>query len=187
MTVTEPSPEADRQRLDGVADADSSEAHGEQVLTYRGLFDREYTPMVRLAFLMLGSNEAAEDTVQEAFARLHSRWDRVDNPGGYLRISVVNGCRSALRRRRVQQRREAELRPPVEVTTHDVEASSVMEADEVFDALARLSTKQRAAVVLRFYVDLPETEIASILGVRPGTVKSLLSRGLSQLRKVIEP
>ena len=143
--------------------------------SFETVFDREYAAMVRLAFLLVDSNEVAEEVVQDAFARLHERWDRVSNPGGYLRTSVVNGARD------IQRRRQRERRLPVEAPEQ-----AALGADHLLDVLATLPTKRRAALVLRYYDDLSEAEIASVLGVRPGTVKSMLHRGLAQLREVIE-
>ena len=114
--------------------------------------------------------------MQEAFAKVFERWSRLDEPGGYLRTAVVNGARSELRKREVRRRigltRRA-LPPPVE-------------QDYLIDALETLPPKQKTALVLRFYGDLSEKEIAEAMGVRPGTVKSTTSRGLAALRKAIE-
>jgi RNA polymerase sigma-70 factor (sigma-E family) len=142
------------------------------------LFGAQYGPMVRLAHVLTGSNAVAEDLVQDCFVRLHRHWERTDNPGGYLRVSVVNACRSWHRsrfRERARLRRLAAGDQPVS-----------LEARELLDALARLSYPQRAALVLRYYEGMREREIADALGCPPGTVKSHLYRGLEQLRKVIE-
>ena len=145
------------------------------------LFAREYAPMVRLAVLLLGNEEEAEEVVQEAFAAVHERWDRLDRPGGYLRRCVVNRCRDLQRRRLVLRRlRRAQAPAPA------AEATQELGADDLFDALAVLAPRRRAAVVLRFYEGRTEAEIAEVLGVRPGTVKSLLHRALAQLREVLE-
>lgn len=143
--------------------------------TVEALFAAEYAPMVRVAFLVVG--DGAEEVVQDAFARVIERWDRLDRPAAYLRTCVVNGCRDQLRRRRVALRRLAQRSP---------QADADLGADHLLDALAVLSPLRRAAVVLRYYADLPEAEIAEALGVRPGTVKSMLHRSLAQLREVIE-
>jgi RNA polymerase sigma-70 factor (sigma-E family) len=141
------------------------------------LFRREYVPMVRVAVLLLGNEAEAEEVVQDAFALVHERWDRLDRPGGYMRGCVVNRCRDILRRRGIAQRlrRRAE---PTEVAE--------LETDHLLDALAVLPSKRRAAVVLRYYDGCSEREIAGILGVRPGTVKSMLHRALAQLREVVD-
>ncbi len=140
------------------------------------LYRREYVPMVRLAHLITGSNEVAEDVVQEAFVRMYRNWDRADQPGAYLRTIVVNGCRTWHRRRRLE--RERLPRPG--------SAGVDAEVHELLDALARLGVRQRTALVLRFYLDMSEAEVAQVLGCRPGTVKSLVHRGLRQLEEVIE-
>jgi RNA polymerase sigma-70 factor (sigma-E family) len=143
--------------------------------SFEVLYAEEVDAMARLAYLMVGSPEQAEELVHDAFARLYERWDRVDNPGGYLRTCVVNSCRDTLRRRGVERRA---------VTAAQADAQPT---DFLADALAALPYRQRAAIVLRFYEDRSEADIAEVLGVRPGTVKSLLHRGLAQLREVIEP
>jgi RNA polymerase sigma-70 factor (sigma-E family) len=140
------------------------------------LYQQEYGPMVRLAHLLTGSNEAAEDLVQDSFVRMYRRWDRVDQPAAYLRTTVVNRCNSWHRRRRMEEERSP--RPPLDTIDS--------EARELLDALAHLGVRQRTALVLRFYADLPEVEIARALGCRPGTVKSLVHRGLRQLEGMIE-
>ena len=75
--------------------------------TFEALYADEVDAMARLAFLMVGSEDQAEELVHDAFARLYERWDRVDNPGGYLRTCVVNGCKDRLRRRGVERRHPA--------------------------------------------------------------------------------
>ena len=141
------------------------------------VFVREYLPMVRLATLLLGTEAEAEEAVQDAFAIVHERWDRLTRPGGYLRSCVVNRCGDILRRRTLARRL---LRAtPVE--------NAHLGADHLLDALATLPPKRRAAIVLRYYEGCSEAEIADVLGVRPGTVKSMLHRALAQLREVIEP
>jgi RNA polymerase sigma factor (sigma-70 family) len=140
------------------------------------LFVAEYEAMVRVAFLIVGSRADAEDVAQDAFARVHLRGDRVDRPGAYLRRCVVNGALDVLRRRKLADRVRA-LR---------AEDSTALGADELSDALAALPDRQRAALVLRFYQGLSEREVAEALGVRPGTAKSLVHRGLANLREVIE-
>lgn len=145
-------------------------------VSFAALFAEQYEPMVRVALLMLGSRVEAEDVVQDAFARVHVRFGRLDNPGGYLRRCVVNRATDRLRRRRLE-RRVGLLRG---------EPSSELAADEMGDALLRLPPRRRAVVVLRFYAGLPEREIADLLGIQIGTVKSSLHRALAQLREVIE-
>jgi RNA polymerase sigma-70 factor (sigma-E family) len=143
------------------------------------LVAREYAPMLRLAVLIVDDEGDAEEVVQEAFAAVHERWDRLDRPGGYLRGCVVNRARDVLRRRyrAARFRRSAPSRhEPAELG-----------ADHLLDALDTLTPTRRAAVVLRYYEGRSEAEIAELLGVRPGTVKSMLHRALAQLREEIEP
>ena len=137
---------------------------------------QSYKPLVRLAFLLTSSIETAEDLVQDALARTHTRWSRVDQPDAYVRRAVVNACNSYHRRR---FRERAHPQPPAEPVR--------MDTDELFDVLADLPARMRAAIVLRYYQDLPEREIAELLGCAPGTVRSLIHRALARLRLVIEP
>ncbi len=147
--------------------------------TIEDLFEEAYRPMVRLALVMTGSNEVAEDLVQDCFARLHGRWEHVENPGGYMRISVVNACKAWFRSRDRERKRMQLVGAGEQVLS--------LETKEMLDALEALSPQQRAAIVLRYYEDLSEAEIAEALGCPPGTVKSHIHRGLAQLRKVVEP
>jgi RNA polymerase sigma factor (sigma-70 family) len=140
------------------------------------LWRREYPVMVRLARALVDSPDRAEEIVQDAFAHTLRRYDKLTNPGGYLRTSVINGARGELRKREVRRR----IKPPTTPT-------STPPADEYLtDALAGLSPRRRIVLVLRFYADMPDDEIAEHLGVRPATVRSLAARGLSDLREVIE-
>lgn len=148
------------------------------VTGFIALYDEAYVPMVRLAHLLTGSNEAAEEIVQEAFAQAFRRFDRLDNPGAYVRRSVVNGSHSWHRRRR-SERRALERTGASNDDGHTA-------GGELTDALAALPFRQRAALVLRFYEDRSTAGVADALGCRPGTAKSLVSRGLQQLREVIE-
>lgn len=135
----------------------------------------EYPALVRLAFLLTGSTAIGEDLVQEAFVSLLRRWETVNNPRAYVRACVVNGAKGHLRRRAVERRHL--LDPPRPVASPEI--------DEMWDLLAGLSPRRRAALVLRFYEDLPIAEIAKVMGVRPGTVKSLIHRGLESLREML--
>jgi RNA polymerase sigma-70 factor (sigma-E family) len=136
-----------------------------------------FVPMVRLAVAITGSEAAAEDIVHDAFLRVHARWLHVDSPNAYLRVVVVNACRSA-HRRRLRERR---------IAAREAATVAHLDADEMFDALLGLPFRQRAALVLRYYEDLSDADIARVLDCRPGTVASLIHRGLAQLRRVIEP
>jgi RNA polymerase sigma-70 factor (sigma-E family) len=139
------------------------------------LYAEAYRPMVRLALLLTGSPAQVEELVQDAFVRVYRQWHRVESPRAYLRQAVVNACWSHRRRRA----RELRHGPGAAARAATVDP----EANLMRDALSRLSDRQRKAVVLRYYEDLSEAEIAAVLGCRPGTVKSLLSRGLARLRR----
>lgn len=131
--------------------------------------------MVRLAALMVGSRAIAEEIVQDAFASVSERWDGLHRPGGYLRTAVVNGCAQALRRRSVEDRhRMVEPAVPDEIPERLIELRS---------ALDRLTDRQRIVVVLRYFADLSDREIARALDVRPATVRSLAHRALNALRR----
>lgn len=138
-----------------------------------------WRPMVRLAVSLVDDPAVAEDVAQEAFARTMLRWSSLDDPVTYLRRAIVNRSRSELRKRRVRRRavRAPVLAPPGEPEVDDV----------VLRALRGLSPKRRAVVALRFYEDLTEPEIARVLGVRVGTVKSTLHTALAQLREELAP
>jgi RNA polymerase sigma-70 factor (sigma-E family) len=142
------------------------------------LYAAQHGPMCRLAFLLTGSSDVAADVVQDAFVTLHRKWSAVREPEAYLRRVVVNGCRSHFRRRARERDRAAEAAGPEAVD---------LEADEISDVLAALPHRQRAALVLRYWHGCSEREIADALGCRPGTVGSLVHRGLAALREVIEP
>jgi RNA polymerase sigma factor (sigma-70 family) len=140
------------------------------------LFVREVEPMIRLAVSLVDTRERAEEIVQDAFERTLMAWRRLDRPGAYLRLAVINGCRSELRRRRVVRSAPSQAIDDRLAYTAD---------SDLLEALGRLTPKRRIALTLRFYADLPEAEIAEMMGVRLGTVKSLVSRGLADLRKVV--
>ncbi|MFZ2059030.1 MAG: SigE family RNA polymerase sigma factor [Acidimicrobiales bacterium] len=137
------------------------------------LYRSERDRMVRMALLLVGSAADAEELVQESFVRVASARRPIDNLPAYLRTTVVNLSRSHLRRLRVQRRQPAT--PPRLVEDPEL--------DETWDAVCRLPFRQRAAVVLRYYQDLSEAEIARLLDCRPGTVKSNLHHALARLRK----
>lgn len=136
--------------------------------------------MVRLALLLVDDLDTAEDVVQDAFAALHRRWKSLATPEvavGYLRVSVVNGSRSVLRRRRTVRRNPA---PDDSVTTVDGADAAALLADEhreVLAAIRSLPDRQREVIVLRYWADLSEPEVARALGISIGAVKSNASRG----------
>ena len=140
-------------------------------------FYREaYPSAVRLAWLLTHDHSAAEDIVQDAFVRLHPRLATVEHPTAYLRAAIANGCRD---RARSASRARAGLRR-ISLTA---EESSIDRPSELLDAIARLPYKHRVVLALRYWADLPEAEIAEVVGVRPATVRSITVRALARLKK----
>ena len=150
------------------------------------LYDAAAVGLLRLAYLMLGDRPSAEDVVQDAFFGLYRNWARLadhDRALAYVRSSVLNGCRSALRRRAVG-RRLTTYQPPA--ASAEATALGYEERREVMQAVRRLPDRQREALVLRFYLDLPDAEIARIMGLRPSSVRSATHRALKALGLSLE-
>jgi RNA polymerase sigma factor (sigma-70 family) len=143
---------------------------------FDSLYRAEHLAMLRLGFLLTGNRDVAAEVVHDAFVRTYQRWDSLDRPGAYLRTSVVNGCNDH-HRRRIRRRTD-----PVADVGDRLDPNADRHDEHLADAIAHLRPKRRAAIVLRYYLDLPQREIAEALGVREGTVKSLLHRGLADLR-----
>jgi len=139
--------------------------------------------LFRLAFVITGNRADAEDAVQDALSRALPRWDRIrraDDPDAYVRRMVINAHTSWWRTFR---RRES---PVAEVWIDEASRPDVEEQDRVWQACLRLPTDQRVAVVLRYYEQRDYAEIADLTGVREGTVRSRVSRGLVALRTELE-
>ncbi len=141
---------------------------------------------VRLAVLLVDDQASAEDVVQDAFTRLAGRLDQLREPAaalGYLRTSVVNGSRSALRRRRTARAYE----PPLEPQAAPDDALVLAEEHrEVLEALDRLAPRQREVLVLRYWAGLSEVEIAEACRISRGAVKSTASRALDALEQIVK-
>jgi RNA polymerase sigma-70 factor (sigma-E family) len=140
--------------------------------------------LTRLAFIVLGDRQSAEDVVQEAFCGLFRAWDRLPedtNVLGYLRVSVVNGCRTVIRRRK--RTPQSMAIPPAP----SAEAAMLVgeERRAAVAALRRLPPRQREALVLRYFADLPEQETAEAMGISRGTVKSTTARALAALGRML--
>jgi RNA polymerase sigma-70 factor (sigma-E family) len=155
------------------------------------LYESSALGLIRMAYVMLGDLPSAEDVVQEAFCGLYRRWDRLASTEGalsYVRTSVLNGCRSALRRRAVRrgfvQHRILADEPPA--ASAETVALGGEERQEVIRALARLPHRQREVLVLRFYAELPDEQIARAMGIRPGTVRSTAFRALDALGRALK-
>jgi RNA polymerase sigma-70 factor (sigma-E family) len=151
------------------------------------LYLRHADGAIRLAYLLTGDAALAEDLVQDAFVRVAGRLAHLRDPGAfdaYLRRTVVNLARSHLRRRKLERGYLERVRHEASPETVATEGS-VEDRETLWVAMASLSERQRSAIVLRFYEDLSEAQIADVLRCRPGTVKSLVSRGLEALRNEI--
>jgi RNA polymerase sigma factor (sigma-70 family) len=133
-----------------------------------------YRDLLRVAFVLTGSAAAAEDVVHDVFAKVGPRIDTLAEPAAYLRVAVVNRCRS-LHRRHVAAPQLASPADPV------MDVGLI----ELRDALIALPIRPRTAIVLRYLCDLSEEEIAANLKCRRSTVRTLVRRGLAELREVI--
>jgi len=150
------------------------------------LYERHALGLTRLAFLMLGDRQTAEDVVQEAFCGLYRAWDRLPDHAralGYVRSSVLNGSRSALRRSKRAPR--AVAAPAAAASAEDAVLAGERQRETVA-ALRRLPPRQREAVVLRYFAYLPEQDTAVAMGVSRGTVKSTTSRALAALARMLQ-
>jgi DNA-directed RNA polymerase specialized sigma24 family protein len=146
-------------------------------VTLTSVYRDRYAPMVRLARQVVGSVAIAEELTQDAFVRLQGAWDRVDNPAAFLNTTLINLCRTWMKRASTGDRLAA--------FAADSPVGLPLELDETWQALSRLPDKYRIVLALRFYADLPEAEIATLLDCRLGTVKSQIHRGLAKLKEVL--
>ena len=158
---------------------------GTTEVTYEQLFHGHFGPMTRLAAL-LGADDP-EDVAQEAFVRLHRRNSMLRDPhasAGYLRMTVVNLTRSRQRHLSVVRRHRPAA--PEDVASAEQHAVRLESSRELVAALGRLSARHREALVLRYWLDLTEAEMAEAMNVSRGTVKSHVSRGLDALATLLE-
>jgi RNA polymerase sigma-70 factor (sigma-E family) len=151
------------------------------------LFNKHYMPMCRLAFVILGDSYLAEETVMDSLLKTFSGWRRIRDPERaefYLKRAVVNQCRSKIRRKMVEKRASALMDRSGAISTWDPEHSETRRV--VWEAVRKLPERQRACVVLRYYEDLPENEIAEVLDCSVGTVKSQLFKARQKLESFLE-
>jgi RNA polymerase sigma-70 factor (sigma-E family) len=163
----------------------AADASGDRDQRVGDLFDRHYPGLCRLAYLIVGDRVQAEEVVMDAFMRTFASWGRIrdlDHSEAYLRRAVVNLARTRARRRHTEERSNAAVarRPPAPANT---EPERGLVGGE---AVQRLPDRQRAAVVLRYYEDLPEADIADVLGCAVGTVKSQLSKARATLAQALD-
>lgn len=159
----------------------------DRATTFDGFYENAWIPMVRLATLILSESAGAEDVVQDAFVNVYRRWGKIEREGAetaYLRSAVVNGARSALRCRAAASRRTDKLALRSGLVSTGFERLD--DEGEVLSALNSLPRRQREVLVLRYWADLSEDEIANTLSISRGTVKSTAARGLSQLQRRLE-
>jgi len=151
------------------------------------LYGAHYRSLVRLATLLVRDQATAEEVVQDAFVAMHSGWWRLresDKALSYLRQSVVNRSRSVLRHRVVVDRNAPKAAPDMPSAEHG--AIALFERSAVISALRTLPQRQREALVLRFYADMSEAQIADAMGISRGAVKSHTARAMQALRSVLE-
>jgi len=149
------------------------------------LYQESGASLIRLAYVILSDRQAAEDVVQDAFFSLYRRWDQLadrDRIRQYLRTSVLNACRSVLRHRKARSQHVL-----YELPAPSVEAAVLgsEERDDVIRAVDQLPARMREALVLRYYLDLPDEEIARLMRVRNGTVRSTMHRALATLSRIL--
>jgi RNA polymerase sigma-70 factor (sigma-E family) len=150
------------------------------------LYAQHVQGTVRLAYLLTGNGEVAKDIAQDAFVRAFGRWHHLRKASSfesYLRATTVNAARSYFRHLSVERRflaREA-ARPPKDVPAPELSLQGRLRGE-----LLALPTRQRAAVVLRYFEDLSEDQTAELLGCSRGNVKALASKGMARLREVIK-
>ena len=151
------------------------------------LYIAHYRSLVRLAVLLVNDVATAEEVVQDAFVAMHLNWRRLRDSGkalSYLRQCVVNRSRSVLRHRMVVDRNAADPMP--DMPSAEQGAMVLLERSAVVAALHGLPQRQREALVLRFYADLSEAEIAATMGISKGAVKSHTARAMAAMRNVLE-
>lgn len=164
---------------------DRAAAEADRAITE--LYRTEYRSLVRMSAMLLGDVGGAEEVVQDCFITMHSAWLRlrdIDKAVNYLRRSVVNRSRSVLRHRVVVDRHLPAREP--DMPSAEQGAIALIERSAVIAALRSLPARQREALVLKFYLDLPEEGVAAAMGISRGAVKSHTARGKAALRGVLE-
>ena len=151
------------------------------------LYTLHYKPLVRLAAMLVRDTPTAEEVVQEAFISMHDGWGRLkdtDKALAYLRQAVVNRARSVLRHRQVVEKNAPKPAPDMPSAEHG--AMVLLERSDVVTALRALPERQREAIMLRYYADLSEAEIAAAMKISRGAVKSHTARAMAALRAALD-
>lgn len=154
--------------------------------TWDDVYRTQRDQLVRLAYLITGSQAVAEDLVQDTFVRVMAKIRSDANPGPYLRRSVVNACYSWHRHSWREVRPQEQDRPTGTGSRNAATAGPYEGSVEMWDALARLAPRRRTILVLRYYLDMSEADVAATLGCRVGTVKSTTHRALAELKRILE-
>jgi RNA polymerase sigma factor (sigma-70 family) len=165
-----------------------SEAGGARVLDFAALYRSQWRPMLRVAQGLVDDVNSAEDVVQEAFVALYRKRATLQDPAvaaRYLRVSVINGARSVLRRRRTVRAHLSIVRATDHEPGADHEALLSAEQAAVRETLSALPLRQREVLTLRFVCDLNDEEIARTTGMSPASVRAAASRRLTALRAAI--
>jgi RNA polymerase sigma-70 factor (sigma-E family) len=151
------------------------------------LYSMHYTALVRLSAMLVRDTPTAEEVVQDSFVAMHDGWERLrdtEKALAYMRQAVVNRSRSVLRHRMVVEKNQQ--KPPPDMPSAEHGAMAMVERSAVIAALRDLPERQREAIVLRYYADLSEAEIAAAMKISRGAVKSHTSRGMAALRMALE-
>lgn len=189
LDATAPAPlpqQEGRTGSDRVGSADVTAGTRDRAAAVTALYAGHALGLIRLAHIMLGNRQAAEDVVQEAFFGLYRRWSHLDDQAkalGYVRSSVLNGCRSQLRRKPTVELDGSDGRP---VTSAESVVLTAEERREIVRALRCLPARQREVLALRFYLDLPDDEIAAAMSISRSTVRSAAARGLAALGRALK-
>ena len=173
---TAPSPRVETARIEWSADYAVTE-----------LYALHYRALVRLSVLLVRDTPTAEEVVQDAFVAMHGGWQRLrdaEKALAYLKQAVVNRSRSVLRHRTVVDKNVQKAPPDMPSAEHG--ALTLLERSAVVDALRKLPGRQREAIVLRYYADFSEAEIAAAMHISRGAVKSHTARGMAALRAQLE-
>ncbi len=173
---------SDVEEVEHVAPLGKVSTRAPKTIDFQQFYDREYRPLVGLAYVLSGDWALAEDLTQDAMVEVHRRWDRVstlDNPGAWVRRVLVNKHRSKLRRLATETKALVGL-------GNQVEGVAVQpELDEVFSLVRKLPTRQAQAVTLRYWDDLSVAQIASVLDCGTESVRTHLKRGRASLRQLL--
>ena len=172
---------------DTIATAPAQRGEWSADLAVIELYSMHYTALVRLAAMLVRDTQTAEEVVQDSFVAMHDGWERLrdtEKALAYMRQAVVNRSRSVLRHRMVVEKNQQQ--PPPDMPSAEHGALALVERSAVIAALRDLPERQREALVLRYYADLSEAEIAAAMKISRGAVKSHTSRGMAALRVALE-